>query len=388
MTDTLSAATADAGARGLASGAQLAPLADHLAQQISQGVLAAPTTPDGWQNLVSQFSSNSLAPNTTKLSDVGATTAAPGVSPAAATTQPSSSNQSAFANEMKPWAQMASQQTGLDPSVILAQWGNETGWGTSYQWTRNFNPAGIGITSDAVTGEGYGSIAGGVKAYIDFFNGNSRYQAVKDANGAEAQAIALGNSGWAAGKYDNGSGPGSDLMATIPNLTSATGQTTNADPNAKQSTAVGYAQSQIGTNYVWGGEAKGQGFDCSGLVQAAYAAQGVNLPRVAQAQYDATMKVPQGQQLRSGDLVFFGSSNKDITHVGIYVGNGQMIDAPHSGAQVRTESYNWGDFVGATRPSDNSGATMLPQSVQSKVQGNYSQILTQVMSALSSLGGK
>ena len=87
---------------------------------------------------------------------------------------------------------------------------------------------------------------------------------------------------------------------------------------------------------------------------------GIALPRVAQDQYDATGKPESGDPLEPGDLVFFGQSTTDITHVGIFVGNSQMVDAPHTGADVRVESFpiatlgaRWGSdvFVGATQPA-------------------------------------
>jgi cell wall-associated NlpC family hydrolase len=126
--------------------------------------------------------------------------------------------------------------------------------------------------------------------------------------------------------------------------------------------AVRWALSQIGTPYVWGGETPGVGFDCSGLVQAAYRVAGVTLPRVAQDQFDATPKLGPGQPLAPGDLVFFGGGPTTIDHVGIFAGTvgGQdvMIDAPYTGADVRAEPFpsNVGApfgglvFVGATRP--------------------------------------
>lgn len=113
--------------------------------------------------------------------------------------------------------------------------------------------------------------------------------------------------------------------------------------------AVAYALSKVGTPYLWGGEGP-NGFDCSGLVQAAYAVAGVSLPRVAQAQFDAGPPVPAGQALEPGDLVFFGASENQVTHVGIYLGNQTMVDAPHSGASVRVEPSDWRDYLGATRP--------------------------------------
>jgi cell wall-associated NlpC family hydrolase len=127
--------------------------------------------------------------------------------------------------------------------------------------------------------------------------------------------------------------------------------------------AVSWALSQIGTPYVWGGETPGVGFDCSGLVQAAYAVAGVALPRVAQDQYDATTKLTAAAALEPGDLVFFGGGPDSIDHVGLYVGvvSGQnvMVDAPHTGADVRAEVFpatagaRFGSllYVGASRPA-------------------------------------
>ena len=114
--------------------------------------------------------------------------------------------------------------------------------------------------------------------------------------------------------------------------------------------ALDWALAQVGTPYVWGGETPGVGFDCSGLVQAAYKVAGITLPRVAQDQYNMTTHLAPGVPLQSGDLLFFGGGPTDVTHVGIYVGGGQMVDAPHSGADVRVETYGgWTDFVGATQ---------------------------------------
>lgn len=115
--------------------------------------------------------------------------------------------------------------------------------------------------------------------------------------------------------------------------------------------ALAYARAQIGQPYLWGGEGNG-GFDCSGLVQAAYHSAGVALPRVAQAQYDAGTKV--AGPLAIGDLVFFGTPT-NVHHVGIYVGGGRMLDAPHTGAKVRVEPL-FSDYVGATRPLAGGGA--------------------------------
>ena len=128
---------------------------------------------------------------------------------------------------------------------------------------------------------------------------------------------------------------------------------------AAASVALQWALRQQGTPYVWGAETPGVGFDCSGLVQAAYAAAGIALPRVAQVQYDAGPPVPAGAPLAPGDLVFFGASASDVTHVGMVVSPGQMVDAPDTGSVVRVEPFPttpgspWGGdvYVGATRPA-------------------------------------
>ena len=124
-------------------------------------------------------------------------------------------------------------------------------------------------------------------------------------------------------------------------------------PSAPSPTAVAalsFALVQVGTPYRFGGEGGG-GFDCSGLVQAAYGSAGVRLPRVAQAQYDAGPRLATGSALRPGDLVFFGASATAVDHVGMVVTTGEMVDAPHTGAVVRVEPI-WSDgYVGATRPA-------------------------------------
>ena len=113
--------------------------------------------------------------------------------------------------------------------------------------------------------------------------------------------------------------------------------------------ALTFAAHQLGTPYLWGGTGPG-GFDCSGLAQAAYRSAGITLPRVAQDQYDAGPPVPPGSTVLPGDLIFFGTGTSSVEHVGLYVGGGEMIDAPHTGASVRFDDADWSDLVGATRP--------------------------------------
>lgn len=176
------------------------------------------------------------------------------------------------------------------------------------------------------------------------------------------------------------------------------GQQPNLDPQhpAAGSTdaVVKIAQSQIGVPYQWGAESPGKAFDCSALVQWTYKQAGVSLPRVAQAQYNATAKIAKGAPLQPGDLMFFGSGPHGIEHVGIYIGNGQMIDAPHTGADVRIDNnpMGWANYVGATRPGDHTGVTTVaPQSQHAGIiaqsQQNFGAIMEQVTHQLGSLLG-
>lgn len=137
--------------------------------------------------------------------------------------------------------------------------------------------------------------------------------------------------------------------ATVLSIAAGYATTTGPSPVAEQ--AVQVALAQVGTPYLWGGDGSG-GFDCSGLVQYAYARAGLSLPRTAQQQYDATPRLPADAGPQPGDLLFFGTGPHAVEHVGIALGDGRMVDAPHTGALVRVEADRTGaaDFLGATRP--------------------------------------
>jgi cell wall-associated NlpC family hydrolase len=125
---------------------------------------------------------------------------------------------------------------------------------------------------------------------------------------------------------------------------------------AAEASAVSNAVALLGTPYQWGGESTQGGFDCSGMVQYVYREGGIFLPRVAQDQYDAGPAVPPGATVEPGDLVFFGSGTNDVSHVGMYVGDGLMIDAPHTGAVVRFDRVaGFEPIVGVTSPGAGQG---------------------------------
>jgi cell wall-associated NlpC family hydrolase len=119
--------------------------------------------------------------------------------------------------------------------------------------------------------------------------------------------------------------------------------------------AVRVALAQLGAPYRWGAEGPSE-FDCSGLTSFAYANAGVTIPRVSRAQYAAyaSVRPVDRMQLVAGDLVFFADNPRDsstIHHVGMYVGRGLMVEAPYTGAVVRTSSIWRSSYAGAVRPA-------------------------------------
>ena len=130
---------------------------------------------------------------------------------------------------------------------------------------------------------------------------------------------------------------------------SPAGAGTPAGPPA--AAAIAYAKAQLGKPYVWGGPTApgtSYGFDCSGLVYEAY---GTRIPRTSEAQWAG---LPHVSTPQPGDLVFFAGSDGTMTspgHVGIVIGGGEMVDAPHTGTDVQVEPYaNAADLVGYARP--------------------------------------
>ncbi|MEJ8634488.1 MULTISPECIES: C40 family peptidase [Streptomyces] len=114
-----------------------------------------------------------------------------------------------------------------------------------------------------------------------------------------------------------------DLGATVP-------------ASQRASSAFAAAQSKIGTPYVYGASGPNS-FDCSGLTSWAFAQAGVSIPRTSQSQANAGTRIYSQSALKQGDLVIFYG---DLHHVGFYAGNGQVLHAPRSGANVRYESIN------------------------------------------------
>ncbi|WP_369136798.1 C40 family peptidase [Modestobacter versicolor] len=130
-------------------------------------------------------------------------------------------------------------------------------------------------------------------------------------------------------------------------------------------TAVSAARRYLGTIYAWGGgsltgpsvgwgvDAGIVGFDCSGLTRYAYAKAGISIPRNSSAQYAALPKVSR-TDLQRGDLVFWATDTSrasTIHHVAIWLGDGQVLEAPQSGSVIRVSPMRWSGFIGGARPS-------------------------------------
>lgn len=143
------------------------------------------------------------------------------------------------------------------------------------------------------------------------------------------------------------------FRAGLPSDPAANAQSSAAQQGAGAAIAR-QALAQVGAPYRYGGTEPGRGFDCSGLVTYAHALEGIGVPRTSAAQFAAARKVDP-DDLRPGDLVFFrlvpGSS--EITHVGIYTGQGRFVHAPQTGKRVSEASledpYYRERFAGAGR---------------------------------------
>jgi peptidoglycan DL-endopeptidase CwlO len=138
-------------------------------------------------------------------------------------------------------------------------------------------------------------------------------------------------------------------------------------PSAAAARAVEVALAQRGDPYVWGAVGPNT-FDCSGLTRYAYAAAGVSIPRVSRDQYNFGQRVPL-TDLLPGDLVFYARNTSDprtIHHVAMYIGNGSIVHAPHTGDVVRVAPVWRSGLIGATRPTvpeQRPGAPIAPPDV-------------------------
>lgn len=140
------------------------------------------------------------------------------------------------------------------------------------------------------------------------------------------------NSGSGGGTTTGGGG----TKVTIPSV------------SGRAAAAVAFAQAQIGKPYIFGATGPG-GYDCSGLTQAAWKAAGVSIPRTATAQMQGLPAIP-ASSAQPGDLVFFYGNSSYVDHVGMYIGNGMLIHAPHPGSSVEIVAVSSMPLVSYARP--------------------------------------
>ena len=175
----------------------------------------------------------------------------------------------------------------------------------------------------------------------------SKAQALVDAIGAQRQAALATVAGEQATLHSL-----SAQVAQYLAQQQAAARTVSVGPAVPASgagaVAVRAAESQIGVPYQWGAESPGRGFDCSGLTQWSWGQAGVSIPRTSESQWAAVAHVPMSA-IVPGDLIFWGSGG-DATHVGIYVGNGDVVHAPSTGQDVQMVPIWSSGLMGAGRP--------------------------------------
>jgi peptidoglycan DL-endopeptidase CwlO len=181
------------------------------------------------------------------------------------------------------------------------------------------------------------------------------------SSGAPGGGISAGPSGVSTTAGAAGAATGYQLADAMTSLSGQNPAPWSAQPGDVETAAASSASSQtggagaggsfgasvaadagkyIGVPYQWGGTNPAQGVDCSGLVQDVFGDLGVSLPRTSQEQANVGVAVPSVAAAQPGDLVFFPGTDGTASapgHVGIYIGNGQMIDAPYTGADVRVD---------------------------------------------------
>ena len=140
-------------------------------------------------------------------------------------------------------------------------------------------------------------------------------------------------------------GAGSNGAAGESATADTTSGTSAVSGSSRGAKAIAFAKAQLGKRYVLGA-AGPDAYDCSGLTSKAWAAAGVTLPRTSQTQIGVGKSVSRGE-LQAGDLVFYYS---DISHVALYVGNGQIIHAPNSRSSVKYADVDSMPWAGARRP--------------------------------------
>ena len=161
-----------------------------------------------------------------------------------------------------------------------------------------------------------------------------------------------------AGVYAGGNYAIVSAALPVSDCQTSGGSSSIAAPNQADAAAIQFAEQQIGKPYLWGGTGP-DAFDCSGLVMMAYRAAGIDIPRTSELQWTFGQRIPESQA-EPGDLVFFAGSDGTVTdpgHVGLIIGDNQMIEAYATGFPIRIATYKDRDPVGFTRPWTDSAVS-------------------------------
>ena len=180
----------------------------------------------------------------------------------------------------------------------------------------------------------------------------------------------------AAGAGWNAAASAAGLDGTTSATDSSTGSAATATATATEGAVVDEAMKYLGVPYLWGGTDPTKGLDCSGFTQLVYGKLGVDLPRVSSQQATAGRPVASLADARAGDLLFFDydSDRPGIDHVGIYMGNGQMVAAPKAGETVQIKDAGTPTVIRRVLPEQ---ATAAPPSGSGALAGvPYADLFT------------
>jgi NlpC/P60 family len=223
------------------------------------------------------------------------------------------------------------------------------------------------------SGANFAGAAGPMQIGIGGKAGNTFAGYAIDADGGGASVYSPADAIFTAANYlcQNGAGQGRDVagaifaynhadwyvtkvLAIASTYAASEGLAPGAPAEEVAAAAVQFAYSQLGKPYKWGATGELGFYDCSGLMLRAYQKGGITLPRTSRQQWYVGARVWNVADMLPGDLVFYAYNTADpatIHHVGIYIGAGNMIDAPYTGANVRITPFLRGDFIGAVRPT-------------------------------------
>lgn len=246
-------------------------------------------------------------------------------------------NPAEFAAWMGSYAQQASAATGLDPNLIIAQWGNETAWGTEFAEANNIGNVGV---YGGGPNPSYATLAEGVQAYINEMNSPALAKAKAQWQGQSAaqQAAIIGNSGYAGGGYNDGSGPGSSLIADMSAFGASGAESAAPDMTAQDWQALAAAGAAGGTNYLESAATQSQATNATST--SANASPTTNAPAESVTIGGQTYTTPAGDANASTQISAIGQMASTLASYGF------------SGSDLQSlTSWAWTEMTGNVDPS-------------------------------------